>query len=80
MRTLDDETMVSTARVSHLLGVTPRTVYRLANDGEFRIYKIGRVFRVPLADIETFLARSQIPPGGLDHLIDGESDADRRTS
>ncbi len=62
----------STAEAAAQLGVTPRTVYALANHGELVGYKIGRVHRYRDADIQSFLERHRINPGDLDHLTGGD--------
>lgn len=59
----------STAETAIRLGVTPRTVYSLANSGELVGYRIGRVHRYQAADIQSFLDRRRIQPGDLDHLL-----------
>ena len=50
------------------LGITPRTLYRLINEGEIPAYKLGRVLRLRLTDVETFLESARVQPGDLEHL------------
>jgi excisionase family DNA binding protein len=50
------------------VGVVPRTVYRLINDGQLPGYRIGRVVRVRSDDLERYLDSARIVPGSLDHL------------
>ena len=69
----------STAVTAETLGVTPRTVYSLANAGELVGYKIGRVYRWRNDDIADFLDRHRIRPGDLDHLL-GNDDVEGVTS
>jgi excisionase family DNA binding protein len=51
------------------LGVTPPTLYRLANAGTVVSYRIGRVYRYRTADLDDYLARAKVQPGDLDHLV-----------
>lgn len=65
----------STSVAAAALGVTPRTVYALANAGELVGYKVGRVYRWRDDDINDFLDRHRIRPGELNHLL-GTDDAE----
>ncbi len=58
----------STSETAQQIGVTPRTVYALANKGELVGYKIGRVHRFKDDDVRSFLDSHRIQPGDLDHL------------
>lgn len=64
----------STAAAAETLGVTPRTVYSLANAGELIGYKIGRVYRWRNDDLADYLDRHRIRPGDLDHLLGTDGD------
>lgn len=59
---------MSTPAVAEYLGVNPRTVYRLIDEGELPAYKFGRVIRLQEADVTAFVERSRISPGSLEHL------------
>lgn len=61
-------TWLSTAAAARYLGITPRTLYRLIDEGEVAAYKFGRVIRLQEQDIAKFIERSRIPPGSLEHL------------
>ena len=50
------------------LGITARTLYRLINEGEIPAYKLGRVLRLKLTDVEAFLESVRVQPGDLEHL------------
>ena len=64
-----DETMwLGTAQAARRLGITPRTLYRLIDEGELPAYKFGRVIRLRVSDVDDFVERSRIPPGSLEHL------------
>ena len=51
------------------LGIEPRTLYKLINDGEIRAYKVGWVIRLRRDDVDDFLDLHVIEPGSLSHLI-----------
>lgn len=59
---------VSTRDAASKLGITPRTLYRLIDDGQIAAHKFGRVIRLKDADIDSFIDRSRIEPGTLSHL------------
>lgn len=59
---------MSTAEASHHLGITPRTLYRLIDEGQLPAYRFGRVIRLQAAEVEAFIASARIAPGSLDHL------------
>jgi excisionase family DNA binding protein len=59
---------MSTPAVAEYLGVNPRTVYRLIDEGELPAYKFGRVIRLQETDVVAFVERCRIAPGSLDHL------------
>ena len=61
-------TWMSTPSVAEYLGVNTRTVYRLIDEGELPAYKFGRVIRLKESDVVTFIERSRIAPGSLEHL------------
>jgi excisionase family DNA binding protein len=60
---------LSTPQVAEELGVTLATVYRLINNGELLAHRIGRVIRVRGEDLDAYLCRTRVSPGGLDHLV-----------
>jgi excisionase family DNA binding protein len=59
---------MSTSEAARHLGVTPRTVYRLIDEGQLPAYKFGRVIRLKREEVEAFIESSRIKPGDLDHL------------
>jgi excisionase family DNA binding protein len=59
---------LGTQDAARQLGITPRTLYRLINEGEIPAYKLGRVLRLRLSDVETFLEAARVQPGDLEHL------------
>lgn len=61
-------TWLGTAEAARHLGITPRTLYRLIDEGQIAAYKFGRVIRLKQSDIMTFIDSSRIEPGSLEHL------------
>jgi excisionase family DNA binding protein len=59
---------LGTQEAARHLGITARTLYRLIDTGEIPAYKLGRVLRVKLSDVETFLEGARVKPGDLEHL------------
>ena len=57
-----------TKEAAERIGVTVRTLYKLADEGRLPMYKVGRVFRVKAADVEAFLESVRVKPGELAHL------------
>lgn len=58
-------TWLSTAQAATVLGVTTRTVYRFIDDGELPAYRMGRVIRLQLDEVEEYIERCRITPGEL---------------
>lgn len=58
-------TWLSTAQAATVLGVTTRTVYRFIDDGELPAYRMGRVIRLQLDEVEEYIERCRITPGDL---------------
>ncbi|MGI8574500.1 MAG: helix-turn-helix domain-containing protein [Egibacteraceae bacterium] len=58
----------STAEAARYLGITPRTLYRLIDEGQIPAYKFGRVIRLKRSDVGAFIEGSRIQPGSLEHL------------
>lgn len=46
--------------VADALAVSNMTVYRLIRDGELRAFRIGHGWRVPEADLRSYLARGRV--------------------
>lgn len=59
---------MSTKEAASALGLTPRTLYRLIDEGQLPAYRFGRVIRLKQSEIDSFVAQSQISPGELEHL------------
>ena len=63
-----DGDWLSTKEAASALGLTPRTLYRLIDEGQLPAYRFGRVIRLKQGEIDSFVAQSQITPGELEHL------------
>ena len=59
---------MSTQEAARRLGVTARTLYRFVDEGALPAYKMGRVFRLKLEDVDRFIEQARIEPGTLEHL------------
>ena len=64
----EEPVWLGTQEAARHLGITPRTLYRLIDAGEIPAYKLGRVLRVKLRDVEVFLDNARVKPGDLEHL------------
>jgi excisionase family DNA binding protein len=63
-----ETTWLGTAEAARYLGITPRTLYRLIDEGQVPAYKLGRVIRLRTSDLEAFIDSVRIEPGTLEHL------------
>jgi excisionase family DNA binding protein len=59
---------LGTQEAARHLGITTRTLYRLIDEGQIAAYKLGRVLRLKLTDVDAFLEASRVQPGDLEHL------------
>jgi excisionase family DNA binding protein len=59
---------MSTQDAAKRLGVTSRTLYRFIDQGELPAYRLGRVIRLKLDEVDAFIEGSRIQPGSLEHL------------
>ena len=59
---------LSTQDAAKRLGVTSRTLYRFIDQGELPAYRLGRVIRLKLDEVDAFIEGSRIQPGSLEHL------------
>ncbi len=67
---------LSTAKAASRLGITPRTLYRLVDEGQLPAYKLGRVIRLKQAEVDAFIEGSRITPGSLEHLYPAAAGGD----
>ncbi len=63
-----DGDWLSTKEAAAALGLIPRTLYRLIDEGQLPAYRFGRVIRLKQSEIDEFVSKSQISPGELEHL------------
>jgi len=63
-----DGDWLSTKEAAAALGLTPRTLYRLMDEGQLPAYRFGRVIRLKQTEINDFVGQSRIEPGELEHL------------
>ena len=59
---------LGTTEASEWLGVVPRTLYRMIDEGQIPAYRMGRVLRLREADLDAFLESTRVQPGELKHL------------
>ena len=59
---------LGTKEAAEHLGITPRTLYKLANEGKLPMYRMGRVFRLKQDDVDAFIETTRVEPGSLAHL------------
>lgn len=67
---------LGTQEAARRLGITARTLYRFIDEGAIPAYKLGRVLRLQLADVEAFLESTRVRPGDLEHLYPERKRAD----
>lgn len=59
---------LGTTEAAERLGVVPRTLYRMIDEGAIPAYKMGRVIRVKERDLDDYLEANRVQPGSLAHL------------
>jgi excisionase family DNA binding protein len=71
----DAITWLGTTEAAERLGVVPRTLYRMIDEGQIAAFKFGRVIRLKESDLDEFIESTRVQPGSLSHLyperIDG---------
>lgn len=65
---LDVGRWVGTTTAAAYLGVVPRTLYRMIDEGEIPAYRMGRVIRLKRTDLDLYLENHRVEPGSLEHL------------
>ncbi len=74
---------LSTLKAADRMGITTRTLYRFIDRGDVPAYRFGRVIRLRLSDVDSFVEQCRVEPGSLEHLypearlsdLDEESEA-----
>lgn len=59
---------MGTKEAAEYIGVQPRTLYKRIDIGEVPAYRVGRVLRLRLSDLDEFLENARVKPGELGHL------------
>ncbi len=59
---------LSTLKAADRMGITTRTLYRFIDRGDLPAYRFGRVIRLRLSDVDTFIEECRVEPGSLEHL------------
>lgn len=75
----EDAGWLGTTEAARYLGVVPRTVYRMIDEGGIPAFKLGRVIRVRTSDLEAYLESKRVQPGDLRHLYPHGDDEDGET-
>lgn len=58
--------LLTAAEVADQLRVSTMTIYRLIRSGELPAVRVGRNYRVPVADLERYLAAQVVDPASMD--------------
>lgn len=74
----DPEEMLNATEAGKLLGISGKTVVRLMEEGRFRGYKIGNVWKYRRGDIEAYREASVYRPGSSGQDDDDQSDNGRK--
>ncbi len=64
----DEIIWLSTLKAADRMGITTRTLYRFIDRGDLPAYRFGRVIRLRLSDVDTFIEECRVEPGSLEHL------------
>lgn len=65
---MSDVRWLGTTEAAERLGVVPRTLYRMIDEGAIAAYKMGRVIRLKESDLDQYLEANRVQPGSLSHL------------
>jgi excisionase family DNA binding protein len=58
--------LLTAAEVAAQLRVSTMTIYRLIRSGELPAVRVGRNYRVPVAELERYLVEQVVDPASLD--------------
>ena len=64
----EDIIWLSTLKAANRMGITTRTLYRFIDRGDVPAYRFGRVIRLRLSDVDSFVEQCRVEPGSLEHL------------
>jgi excisionase family DNA binding protein len=62
---------LGTPKAAKYLGAHLRLLYKLIDTGQIPAYRVGRVMRVRIANLDAFLVATRVEPGTLGHLHAG---------
>ena len=71
-----DGAWIGTTTAGELLGVDPRTLYRIIDSGALPAYRVGRVIRLRRHDLGDYIEALRLQPGDLSHLYPSGPAAD----
>ena len=69
MSVTDGLEWLSTKEAARRLGITPRTLYRMIDEGSVPAYKMGRVLRVLGHELDAYVESCRVQPGEPSHLV-----------
>lgn len=67
-------------QVAEYLQVNTETIYRLIRGGQLAAARVGRVYRIPKADVETFLRAQSTHPDVRQMLVERVAEIARRNT
>lgn len=76
---MNDIQWINTDEAARRLGITTRTLYRFMDRGEIPSYRMGRVFRFRIDDLDAFIESCRVEPGSLRHLYSSGEEEDKST-
>jgi excisionase family DNA binding protein len=59
----DDQQWMGTDDAARYLGIVPRTLRSLVDKGDVSAFRMGRVFRYRVTDLEAYLESVRVQPG-----------------
>ena len=59
---------LGTPDAAKYLGLRASTLYRLIDEGLLPAFRMGRVIRIKVSDLDWYIASTRIEPGTLTHL------------
>ena len=59
--------VISLTEAGNLYDVQPETILKLAQDGKFKAFRLGKLWRVDRASLERYLESTSTQPNGQTH-------------
>jgi excisionase family DNA binding protein len=69
---------MSSGEAAQRIGISLRTLYKFIDEGALPAYKLGRVIRLKITEIDAFVEGARIEPGTLEHLYPEAKTSDDR--